>query len=166
MKYLTIIRHAKSSWEHPDLDDIARPLNEQGKNAIKIIGKYLQEKHLQPDLIICSPATRALDTAIGISEYVQYDKKKVNIEPAVYFGTSSAILSMLQELDNIYTDVFLFGHEPVLSSMIFQLTKNRLEKFSTCSVYRVSFDMKSWSNICSKKGKCEFYVNPKLLMEK
>ena len=77
MKYLTIIRHAKSSWDHPDLDDIARPLNERGKHAVKIIGKHLQEQVLQPDLIISSPATRALETAKAISEFVAYDKKKI-----------------------------------------------------------------------------------------
>ena len=148
MKYLTIIRHAKSSWDHPDLDDIARPLNERGKSAVKIVGNYLRENQLTPDLIVSSPATRAI------------------IEPVIYFGTSSAILEMLKQTDNKFNDVFLFGHEPILSSLIYQLSKTPLEKFPTCSVFRISLEIKSWHDIGAKKGKCEIYVNPKLLMEK
>lgn len=163
MKYLTIIRHAKSSWDHPDLDDIARPLNERGKNALKVIGKHLKEKHLQPDLIISSPAIRALETAKGISACVPYDKKKITVEPVVYFGTSSAIIEMLKGLNNQYHDVFLFGHEPILSSLIFQFTKTTLEKFPTCSVFRIAFKTDTWSSV--KIGNKEFFVSPKQLTE-
>ncbi len=163
MKYLTIIRHAKSSWEQPDLDDIARPLNERGKNAIKIIGKHLQENHLQADLIISSPAIRAHETAKGISEWLLYDEKKLLLEPVVYFGTSSAIIEMLKKINDRHTDVFLFGHEPILSSLIFQLTKTTLEKFPTCSVFRIAFKADSWSAI--KTGNKELFVYPKLLTE-
>lgn len=163
MKYLTIIRHAKSSWEQPELDDIARQLNERGKGAIKIIGKHLQEQHLQPDLIISSPAVRAHETAKGISEWVQYDKKKILVEPVVYFGTSSAIMEMLKGIDDQYQDVFLFGHEPILSSLIFQLSRTHLEKFPTCSVFRIAFKTDEWSAI--KTGSRELFVFPKQLTE-
>lgn len=166
MKFLTIIRHAKSDWGNPDLDDIVRPLNERGKKALVLVGNYLQQQKITPDLIISSPATRALDTAIGIGEYMKYDKKKIRVEPVVYFGTSSAIIAMLLELDNTFSDVFLFGHEPILSSLILQFTKTEINKFSTCSVFRISFGIENWNDIVTKKGKCEFYVNPKLLMEK
>jgi phosphohistidine phosphatase len=159
MKHLTIIRHAKSSWDHPDLDDILRPLNERGKNALKIIGKYLLQKQIQPDLIISSPATRAIDTASGIGEIIWYDKKDISVEPVVYFGTSAAVISMLQGIENSIKDVFLFGHEPILSSLIFQLTKNHLEKFPTCSVCRISLKTDKWSSI--KTGNIEFFITPK-----
>ena len=166
MKFLTIIRHAKSDWSTPDVDDMVRRLNERGKSAVVLVGNYLYQQKIKPDLIITSPATRARDTATGIAELVKYDTKELQIEPVVYFGTSSAIIDMLRDLDNKYADVFLFGHEPILSSLIFQLTKNELEKFSTCSVYRILFDIKTWDAIGRKKGKCEFYVNPKQLSEK
>ena len=47
MKYLTIIRHAKSSWENPELDDFDRPLNERGKKAILLIGNFLKENNVK-----------------------------------------------------------------------------------------------------------------------
>lgn len=166
MKYLTIIRHAKSDWGNPDLDDIARPLNERGKKSIVLMGNYLQEQKINPDLIISSPATRAITTARGIAALIQYDLNNIQIEPVIYFGTSSAIIELLNEVNKQYDDVFLFGHEPILSSLIYQLTKTSLEKFPTCAAFRISFDIKDWKEIGSKKSNCEFYVNPKLLMEK
>jgi phosphohistidine phosphatase len=166
MKYLTIIRHAKSSWDHPGLGDIDRPLNERGKNAILLVGKYLKEQKIRPDLILSSPATRALQTARGISEYVGYKREEIKIFPEIYFGDTQAVYQLVKQVETAFNDVFLFGHEPKLSSLIIKLTANVLEKFSTCSVYRISFDVTKWSDIRPGSGVCEFYVNPKLLGEK
>ena len=165
-KYLTIIRHAKSSWENPELDDLVRPLNERGRQSIKIIGNYLREHKIKPDLVITSPATRALQTAIGISEILNYPKESLNIKQDIYFGTSSAILSVLENMDDIFKDVFLFGHEPLLSSLIEILTGKNIDKFPTCAVCRISLDITKWKNLKLKNSKCEFYVNPKILNEK
>lgn len=161
MKYLTIIRHAKSSWENPDLDDLVRPLNERGLQSIKIIGNYLKEKQMQPDLVIASPATRALQTAIGIGTYLNYTPDDLLIKQEIYFGNPTSIFSILKNLNDVLNDVFLFGHEPILSSLIEMLTKNQLDKFPTCAVYRIAFDINHWNAI--KKGKMAFFVTPKQL---
>ena len=160
MKFLTIIRHAKSDWS-TDVDDIVRPLNERGKNAVVLVGNYLHQQKINPDLIISSPATRAFETTKAIAELVKYDLKKVKVEPVVYFGASSAIIDMLKELDNQFNDVFLFGHEPILSSLITHFTKTSLEKFPTCSVFRIAFKIDNWSAI--KTGNTEFFISPKQL---
>lgn len=166
MKYLTIIRHAKSSWSTPYLDDILRPLNERGLKSIKIIGNYLREKNIQPDLIITSPATRAVQTAVGIGDLVNYKIDSLKINQEIYFGNTTDILAIIKNIDDTVNDIFLFGHEPILSSLIYHFTKTSLEKFPTCAVYRIAFDIKSWKETDLKIGKCEFYVNPKLLIEK
>jgi len=161
VKYLTIIRHAKSSWENPDLDDLVRPLNERGLQSIKIIGNYLKGKQIQPDLVIASPATRALQTAIGIGTYLNYTPDDLLIKQEIYFGNPTSIFSILKNLNDVLNDVFLFGHEPILSSLIEMLTKNQLDKFPTCAVYRIAFDINHWNAI--KKGKMAFFVTPKQL---
>ncbi len=166
MKHLTIIRHAKSSWESPELDDMVRPLNERGKQAIITIGNYLKNKKIKPDLVITSPATRALQTAIGIGIYINYPPEKLKIEQDVYFGDAASVIRLLKKTDNRLTDVFLLGHEPVLSSVILALSGEIINKFPTCAVYRILFDVATWDGITQQKGKCEFYVNPKLLSQK
>ena len=166
MKHLTIIRHAKSSWDNPDLDDMVRPLNERGKQAIGIMGNFLKKKKIQPDLMITSPATRALQTAIGIGAYVNYPPEQLKIEQDIYFGNPASVIRIIKNIDNHFGDVFILGHEPILSSLVFKLCGEALEKFPTCSVCRIAFDGDTWGRITLKKGKCEFYVNPKLLTQK
>lgn len=166
MKYLTLIRHAKSSWDHPGLEDIRRPLNERGKKAVALVGEYLREKQLHPDLVLSSPATRALQTARGICGYVRYKEDAIVIFPEIYHGDTQAVYNLIRQIDDTGKDVFLFGHEPKLSSLVIKLTGNVLEKFSTCSVYRIRFEVSKWSDIRPGSGDCEFFVNPKLLGEK
>lgn len=165
MKYLTLIRHAKSSWSTPELDDIIRPLNNRGLESIHLIGNYLKLNKIKPDLILTSPATRALQTAIGICNSVNYKPENLQIEQEIYFGNSASIFKLIQKIDNRYNDIFLFGHEPILSKLIEYLTTNKLEKFPTCAVYRIAFDTKKWTAISAKISNCEFFVKPKDLLE-
>ncbi|MBP6659241.1 MAG: hypothetical protein KA174_01105, partial [Chitinophagales bacterium] len=68
---------------------------------------------------------------------------------------------VISEIDHYYNDVFLFGHEPILSSLIFHFTKISLEKFPTCAVFRISFKIDNWSAI--KTGNTVFFITPKQL---
>lgn len=163
MKYLTIIRHAKSSWDDPDLDDADRPLNARGKRAIGTVGAFLRQKGLEPDLILTSPALRARKTADGIAKELGWPKKRIRTEPDIYFGGMAELLRLISGLENTYSDVFLFGHEPLLSSLIGKLGGTLPEKFPTCAVYRFAFDTDAWEQVPAKKGVCEFFVYPKLL---
>ena len=63
MKTLYIVRHAKSSWDHPGLGDDQRPLLEKGKKRTKYVVDYFLENNCRPDLIISSHAVRAFETA-------------------------------------------------------------------------------------------------------
>jgi phosphohistidine phosphatase len=163
MKYLTIVRHAKSSRDNPEWDDLERPLNDRGKKAIQKMGKFLKKKSLHPDLLISSPAQRAKETAIGIGKLLDYPLENMEINKEIYFGNIQEIIGVISNINNNFNDVFLFGHEPLLSSMIHRLTGEIVEKFPTCSIYRIVWDIKKWSLISSQKGKCEFFVYPKLL---
>ncbi|MFM7854987.1 MAG: SixA phosphatase family protein, partial [Flammeovirgaceae bacterium] len=62
MKKLYIIRHAKSSWDEPDLADFERPLSDRGKRDAPRMAKRLKEKRLTPDAVLTSPARRAKNT--------------------------------------------------------------------------------------------------------
>ena len=166
MQYLTIIRHAKSSWENPELDDFDRPLNERGKKAILLIGNFLKENNVQPDFILSSSAKRARKTAEGIATTLNYPTNCNLYKHDIYSGDLKQILNVISEIDHYYNDVFLFGHEPILSQLIFHFTKISLEKFPTCAVFRIAFDINHWTETNSKIGKCEFFVKTKELINK
>ena len=63
MKTLYLLRHAKSSWDDPDLADFDRPLNHRGRTAAPFMGETVSRYGLQPDLVLSSPAVRAKETA-------------------------------------------------------------------------------------------------------
>jgi phosphohistidine phosphatase len=70
-RILYVLRHAKSSWDEPTLRDHDRPLSDRGYQSVKLMAKYVAEHRIEPDLVICSSATRAQQTLHGIYESVQ-----------------------------------------------------------------------------------------------
>jgi phosphohistidine phosphatase len=71
-KTLYLVRHAKSSWDNPDLDDFERPLNERGTRDAPRMGERLSHRDVHPDVIFSSGALRALETAKAIAQRLQY----------------------------------------------------------------------------------------------
>jgi phosphohistidine phosphatase len=142
---------------------MVRPLNERGREAVPVMGNFLKNKKIQPDLILSSPATRALDTAMGIARHVNYAPEKILIDKRIYFGGVKDILAIVNKLNDTLNDVFVFGHEPILSGLIYKLSGDPLAKFPTCAVYRMAFDIKKWNVLPAQQGKCEFFVYPKML---
>ena len=66
MKILYLLRHAKSSWDHPGLDDRDRPLAPRGLQAATAIGHHFARFDAWPDRVLCSPARRSVDTLAGV----------------------------------------------------------------------------------------------------
>jgi phosphohistidine phosphatase len=161
MKQITIIRHAKSSWVDFELDDMVRPLSQRGKKNLQEIGAFLKEKNISPNYFITSPATRALHTAIEIAKTVNFDIENIDINALIYFGNTNSIIKYIKHIDDKHDKLFLVGHEPILSLLIEKLSDTLLDKFPTCAVFQIQFDVKNWSKI--SKGKANFYITPKML---
>ena len=68
MKKLLLLRHAKSSWGAADLTDFERPLNERGRRDAPLVGEFIREQGLRPDLVISSPAQRTRETIALVIE--------------------------------------------------------------------------------------------------
>lgn len=165
MKSVCIIRHAKSSWEEPDLPDVVRPLNKRGKKASQQLGKYLAQLHEKPDLIISSPATRAYHTAVNVAQILGYRLKNISINPVIYFEGEQGIINMLRGLDDKYDTVFIFGHEPTLSDVIHSLCDESVPKFPTAAVFKINLDLTSWKDIYEARGKKALFTVPKQIRE-
>jgi phosphohistidine phosphatase len=161
MKQIYLIRHAKSSWEFPELNDLVRPLAQRGKTDVVRIGNYIAENNIKPDYIISSPATRALHTAIEIANIAAYDTNKIDIAKVIYFGDETEIIKYIQTIDDKFNTIFVFGHEPVLSLLIEQLSDVVVDKFPTCAIFGVEFKTNNWRKI--KKGTQSIFITPKMI---
>jgi phosphohistidine phosphatase len=86
MKTLLLMRHAKSSWKHPDLPDQDRPLNKRGEKDAPRMGKYLKEKELVPQVILASPAKRIKQTVDGVLEKMPFKGKVSMLIPCIWLN--------------------------------------------------------------------------------
>jgi phosphohistidine phosphatase len=152
MKSVLILRHAKSSWKHPDVNDHDRPLNKRGMRDAPYMGHLLQNEHLVPDLIISSTAKRAYSTAKAVAKAAGYEGDIV-LNQSLYAAPPTAYIDVLRNLSNEYTRVLMVGHNPGLEQLVNMLSREE-HVMPTCSLVHVQLRINSWTEINNKtKGK-------------
>lgn len=162
MKTVILVRHAKSSWKDPDLEDFDRPLNKRGKRDAPFMGVRLRERRVRPDLILSSPAKRAKQTARMVAEAIGYPLRKIRFEKAIYDSTAQTLLEILQEQDDANGTIMMFGHHPGFSALADLLLKGgAAEHWPTTGVYCIRFQVDRWRDVTEGKGHCEFFDYPK-----
>lgn len=160
MKKLVIIRHAKSSWDEPFLNDHDRPLAERGLKDAPKMAKRLKKENIFPDAIISSDAVRAKATAVITAEQLDYPTKKIDFIKGLYHGSVSQILSEIKKTDESVKTLFLIGHNPGLNDLIWKLG-GEIDNLPTAGQFGFKFDVKTWEEISHKNAKIWFFDYPK-----
>ena len=150
MKTLFLVRHAKSSWDDTALPDKDRPLDARGKRDAPTIGERLARRDVKPDLIVSSPARRALTTAEIIARKLDYKLKDIVVDDRLYAGEADDLLNVIHKLGDKLERVMLFGHNPELTELTHRLS-GKITHMPTCAVAEFTFIAKSWSNIGKAK---------------
>jgi phosphohistidine phosphatase len=148
MKSVLVLRHAKSSWKHPDLTDHERPLNKRGKRDAPSIGRLLKREHLVPDIIISSTAIRARATAEAVAKASGY-KGDITFNRSLYAAGPQAYIDALHDSSDEYVRVLIIGHNPGLEELVEILT-GEIHLMSTCSLAHVKLRVGNWSEIDNK----------------
>lgn len=161
MKALTLVRHAKSSWKQAQLVDFDRPLNRRGELDAPEIGKRLKKQMPCPDLMISSPAKRALATAKALAQEMGYPLNRLLTEQRVYLASARALLTLINGVDNAYHDVMLVGHNPGLTELANNLTGGVTENLPTCGVVRMTYEVNSWSKVGQTQAELILFDYPK-----
>src|SRR5512136_1050596 len=99
MKTLLLMRHAKSSWKHPDLVDRDRPLNKRGEKDAPKMGKLLKHEEIIPQRILSSTAERACKTAEAVAEKTGYKEELVYLD-TLYMAEPAGIIDILKSIPN------------------------------------------------------------------
>lgn len=162
MKRLFIVRHAKSSWNYPHLTDFQRPLNNRGERDLPdMANRFASSGFEKPDLLISSPAVRALTTAHGHADVLTISQDQIKLEEHFYHASTSTIKTILSKVsDNIQT-LMIFGHNPGLTYLINELSDFYLYNLPTCAICGIEFSFENWSDILSVKGRKFYYDFPK-----
>ncbi len=172
-KTLTLMRHAKSSWEDYSQSDMDRPLAPRGKKDAPLMGKYLFENGIHPDLVLCSPAQRTRETLARLQNAFS-NALNVKFDQMIYSaGMGHGLIPLLHNLNAELEHVMIVGHNPAMQELALSLCnwgadqeeihQRILQKFSTGSVISMAFEGDKWTTISLSKGKLTHFAAPKLL---
>ncbi len=161
MRTLTLIRHAKSSWKDPELDDFLRPLNKRGKRDLPLMVERLAAAGLQPDLCLTSAANRAITTAQYTCAHLENQPPLAEI-PELYESCKETLLNVLQQQSDQHHYIMMFGHNPGLQQLGEYITGERFEKFPTCAVMHIHLSITCWSELAAGCGTLNWLDYPKL----
>lgn len=160
-KHLFLIRHAKSDWGL-DVRDFDRPLNARGLTDAPKMGARLAGYSIQPQLLVSSPAKRALTTAERFAEQLGFPANAIQTDQRIYEADLDALIDVIQGLDNGIDRVALFGHNPGFASLVAYLPFERPIDFPTCAIAHIQFDqLDDWVSISSGAGKKMWFSYPK-----
>ncbi len=142
MKTLLIVRHAKSSWKQDDIPDHDRPLKRRGKRDARALGLHLLEQELIPQLIICSTAKRARQTAKLMAEAAGFEGE-IALEPTLYEAGPMGYIQALQSIDESYQRVLVVGHNPGLEVLLEVLT-GEAHWLTTAALACIELPISAW----------------------
>ncbi|TCC91996.1 histidine phosphatase family protein [Pedobacter frigiditerrae] len=159
-KQLLLIRHAKSDWGNAGLSDFDRPLNKRGKANAPEMAERLSKKKIVPQQIVSSPALRALTTAKFFADTWQIPLKNIKLKSDIYEASARTLLSVINNLDNQFDKIALFGHNPGLTGLANYFDGN-IDNMPTCSAVYIEFPFDDWKMISADTGKVLLFDYPK-----
>jgi phosphohistidine phosphatase len=161
MKTLLLLRHAKSSWKDASLEDFNRPLNERGRKAADLIGKFLARQKLELDLVVTSPAQRARETTERVLRSARIAPEQ-RFDQRIYEATPATLLEVVSQIDDDKKTVLLVGHNPGMEELLALLVGGQ-EHMVTAALAKINLSIKKWEKVAGAQGELEFFTKPKEL---
>ncbi len=168
MKFILLLRHAKSSWSDPSLDDFDRPLAGRGIKDAPRMGSYLKKIGYRPDYIVSSPAQRAMQTARLCTEAMKKDESMIKWDESLYFDSSKKYIDAIQGTPDSAETMMLVGHNPLMESTATILSGGKEStafRIPTAGLVCLESYAVRWQDI--KPGTCQvkWMMIPKVLKE-
>jgi phosphohistidine phosphatase len=170
MLTLSLLRHAKSSWDSPGVDDFDRPLASRGEAAAPRMGAFMARHKIAPELILCSPAVRARQTLDLVLPELP-GTPTVAYEEALYLAAPKVLIERVRKIDAKVTHVMIVGHDPGMQALAVDLAgtgdpkllEALARKFPTAGLAVIGFKVRDWSKVGPGKGHLEVFATPKAL---
>ena len=164
MKRLYLIRHAKSSWDNPNLSDFERPLNERGRAAARNMSAWFaREASPTPQKLIASPATRAMQTAERFAEALKINPQAIEQDPRIYDAALNTLVQVVEGLPNATDSIVLFGHNPGFSELADFLLHEYSGSVPTCAVTALDVLSTHWKDVRTAEVRLVLRMTPKQL---
>ncbi len=174
MKYLTVIRHAKSSWNQPGVNDHDRTLNERGLRAAPAVARFLLSTYFggggkaplmqPPERIVSSTAERALKTAQQFRETLHLPQEAMRLESRLYLAPAEVILDVVRDSDETCRHLIVVGHNPGLHEFCDRmLARASIPRMPTCTAVIMGLPHEFWGLADWQEAQLIAYATPKAL---
>ena len=164
MKRLTLVRHSKSDWSLPGQQDWDRALNKRGQRDAPEMARRLRARKLKPDVILSSPAVRALATATIMARELKVAASIVRQDERLYLAGPADMLAVIRELGGSARHLMVFGHNPGITDFANRLSAgDRIDKMPTSAVFTATFAIQDWSELDWGSGQDAQFDYPKNL---
>ena len=160
MRILMLVRHAKSSWDYPELSDFERPLNPRGRRDAPAIAARLKKAGLAPDRLVSSPALRAITTAHLFAQAFGLRIEDIELNSNIYEASPQALIHLIRLFPDEDREVMLFGHNPGISQAAHVLAECPFDEMATTGAARIELNVKSWAQVKPGVGKVLRYEQP------
>jgi len=156
-KYLSLLRHAKSSWGEPGLDDFDRPLNERGQREAPVVAEWIADQGLtqpagRPTLILSSPACRAITTAAAAADALELSAAQIQTDQRAYLAAPNDWLDLLAKQSDDINHLLIVGHNPGLEDLLFNLAGAVVTQLPTAAFVTLELPLSQWANIDQVNG--------------
>lgn len=147
MKTLLLLRHAQPAQTSPNGRDLDRPLVDEGRAQASLVGQLIRQKQLRPDIILCSPATRARETAGHLSEAARFHAR-LHFYEQIYEASAEGLIELIAEvLEDGAETILVVGHNPGLQELLSRLTGDHNTPMLPATLARVDLDIAAWSEL-------------------
>ena len=158
MKTLTLIRHAKSSWDTPMIDH-QRPLASRGIQDAHLVAQAFKKMQPGTYLIWSSSAKRTKETAIIFAETLHWPHDRIIFKEELYTFDWRDLARVVKSIDSSYENVIIFGHNEAISDFVHNFARPEVGHVPTCGIVSMQWDTKQWSDI--DQGRVVFTLFPR-----
>lgn len=156
MKTVYLVRHAKSSWDNPDLDDRDRPLKGRGIRDAHLMAARLAEKVQCVPAMVSSPATRALHTAHIFARNFGQTMDFIQTDEVLYEISVAQLIRYLRQLSDTMDSVMVFGHNPTHTAFLNHCVDRMIDNIPTAGIACLRFDVRVWKDLDFDAELCFF----------
>lgn len=146
VKQVCFIRHAKSSWNHPEMSDFDRPLNDRGLHDAPMMAAKMMDLGLIPDYIITSGAMRAKTTAGYFMHAAELPDDQFLVTKDIYEAGQEAVYEALRKAPDTADFVFVFGHNPTFTYIANAIAGVSIDNVPTCGIVHAQLFISSWKD--------------------
>ena len=160
VRKLFLIRHADAEESSREVKDFDRQLMRIGYQHAAHVGNYLANESIHPDLMICSTAARARQTAETIADHIKYDYSRIRYQDDLYEASVRIMLGLINQLEDNFKVVVMVAHNPSISFLADYLTQENIGNMMPAGICTIEFEGLAWKEVSQNTGILKAHLSP------